>query len=139
MTFEIQRRNIAAEIENLQLDDKIRELRGYSKKNGIAVAKLENKLTYEDLLKSQEAQIIKQEDLLEKNLPQFFKVMQVPYEAVLDALVAARMANATGSEADRAAARLKLDAVLKKAQVIAEEYEHKSQKDRTDAQNSVVH
>lgn len=129
LTFEAQRRNTVTEIENLQTEDKIKELEGRPRENIIAIAKLEAKLSWEDTLKFEEAQTIKEEELLEKGQPETFAVMQAPDEALIDAIIAARMANATGSEAERTLALANMTAANEKAIAIAEEYEHKLQKE----------
>ena len=101
-----QRRADAIAIDNLRIEDRIRQLEGRPAKNRLAIVQLESKWQYDDLFKSWQDETSKQLELLEKGDPALSAAMQGPLEALLDAIDARRQANATGNEdAKKAAAQ----------------------------------
>jgi len=64
-----QRRADAIAIDNLRIEDRIRQLEGRPAKNRLAIVQLESKWQYDDLFKSWQDETSKQLELLEKGDP----------------------------------------------------------------------
>jgi hypothetical protein len=95
------RRADETKITNLELEDRIRELKGSLRQNRVPIVDLQNKWNMDDFYKGAQNDTEKQMAIDQKMDTASFSAVQGPLADYLDACVAIREANASGSKDEK--------------------------------------